>query len=162
MKEIKYRGGLVEFQIPTNWQEKYLSEGGGEFWDPKGGSATLRLSVLTIKKSNESVQESAKELLRAVVESRSSEEWKLLDAPSGNAMAESVTMIMENGQALRMYTWMKAGDAPENQVRVARFNFIVLDSEARANEACVNEALAWIRTEVGAARISRLLGGLPK
>ena len=66
MKAISYRGGLVEFQIPMHWCEKYQSEGGGEFWDPNGGSGTLRLNVITAKMKEASRQQSAADVLRAI------------------------------------------------------------------------------------------------
>ena len=48
MKTINYRGGLVSFEIPSDWKEEYEAEGGGAFFLDKPDSGTLRLNVLSL------------------------------------------------------------------------------------------------------------------
>jgi len=47
MKEIDYRGGLVRFSIPGDWEEEYDPDGGGTFYEPGDDTGTLILNVLS-------------------------------------------------------------------------------------------------------------------
>ena len=45
-KAIVYRGGVVRFDVPKHWIEKYEPEGGGTFYEDGPHTGTLRLNVL--------------------------------------------------------------------------------------------------------------------
>ena len=47
LKTIVYRGGVVRFRIPADWQEEYGPAGGGTFYAPGDDTGTLRLNVTT-------------------------------------------------------------------------------------------------------------------
>src|SRR3954471_16013798 len=55
LKTITYRGGLVRFRIPADWQEEYEEAGGGTFYAPDDQSGALRLNVLTMEAPPEKV-----------------------------------------------------------------------------------------------------------
>jgi hypothetical protein len=47
LKTINYRGGVVRFRIPADWQEEHEPDGGGTFYKPGDDTGTLRLNVIT-------------------------------------------------------------------------------------------------------------------
>src|SRR4051812_19119370 len=49
LKTIVYRGGVVRFRIPADWQEEYEPAGGGTFYAPGDHTGTLRLNVTSAR-----------------------------------------------------------------------------------------------------------------
>ena len=41
VKTINYRGGVVRFRVPADWQEEYEDAGGGTFYAPGDDTGTL-------------------------------------------------------------------------------------------------------------------------
>ena len=54
LKTITYRGGVVSFRIPDDWQEENEPAGGGMFYASGEQTGTLRLNVTTARLPNDS------------------------------------------------------------------------------------------------------------
>jgi len=163
MKSIRYRGGLVEFSIPASWSERNYPKGGGEYWDPAGGSGTLRLNVLTFMPPSDASDTWAEGALRQIAMSqRGKTKWEVGVTASGEQFAEGVATVSEGGDVLRMYSWLRTATTVDKTFRIASFTYCILDSEASANPGLLHARLNLVRREVMAARVSTAHGEAPK
>ncbi len=154
LKNITYRGGVLEFRIPSSWNEEYGEDGGGVFWDPAGQSGTLRLDILTFEKNGELPAEPARSVLES---SKRTGELQVLD--NGNAVLEYRKTTTEDGDELVIYFWEVANFVPPNHFRLAIFSHTILVEEA--SDSAIRSEIDLLRSEITASIFSPTLGVLP-
>jgi hypothetical protein len=64
LKPITYRGGIVRFEIPSDWIEEFETSGGGTFYENRPDSGTLRLNVLSFSSKNTPSEEMARSVFK--------------------------------------------------------------------------------------------------
>jgi len=125
LKEVEYRGGIVNFSIPSTWVEEYETDGGGTFYEDRPDSGTLRLNVLTFKTPVGEVKVKAIDALPS------------LKSASGNPelLSESVAYIHyvkrseEDGEDITIYWWVLSQVLESNYVRILNFSYTILTSQ---------------------------------
>lgn len=117
-KQIRYRGGLVVFSIPSSWQEECEAEGGGTFYEPGDDTGTLRLNVITAQPPHPITD--AREILMAVGGVSGSA------LENGNALAAGLSHNTEAGTPISVFWWRVASICTPEKVRVASFTYTVL------------------------------------
>lgn len=98
LRQIVYREGLARFNIPAHWHAEIDPTTGGEFYDP-GGTATLRLTVLTFRAPAGTAAE-PRMPLRA--DQRMLETGRL---PNGCVLQVSEQDSVEDDEPLRLRSW---------------------------------------------------------
>jgi hypothetical protein len=117
-KTIRYRGGIVHFQLPANWREEYDPQGGGTFYEDRPDSGTLRLHVLTAEsKTGEPCDQ-------AIEHSFPAGSSELL--ASGLRMRYRLVTSEERGTAIHLHRWEIAVPVPPNRFRIICFTHTVL------------------------------------
>ena len=150
-KVIIYRGGLVEFRVPTSWVEEYEEDGGATFYDPTPDSDTLRLNVLTVRSTSPVTPRTPLELLRPRAEQYGVTAEAL---PNGNAVMSYTERAEEHGVPLVIHYWELANAVPPAHARIAVLSFTVRASE----DMRASESLEWLDDEIRALNFSDELG----
>lgn len=158
MKTISYRGGVVIFRIPDEWQEEYDETRGGTFYAPGENTGTLRLNVLTMDAPTNTMvtASTAKEVLEG--ESRQYEA-PVLSLGDGVAMIRYDLPAKEGGQALTIRYWRVAQSLPPTNVRLALFSYTLLADQW--DDTSTQGELALLDREITAVQFASELGQLP-
>ena len=144
-KTIVYRGGIVQFDLPSNWREEYKPEGGGTFYEDRPNAGTLRLNVLTLQpKSGEPPEQ-------AIERAYPAKSCEVL--PSGLHMRHEIADAEEKGTSIRLHSWVVAVPVPPTRFRVACFTYTILARQA-SDPAIVAE-LALVDKSIRSAEYSR-------
>jgi len=125
MKEIKYRGGIVNFLIPKHWVEQYEPNGGGMFYEDAPNTGTLRLNVITAQSSKPLSADAAYEELVAMKSVKTESVQRL---KNGNAIGTSIQHSTEQGQKITLFWWHVTNPIRPNHMRIANFSYTVLTS----------------------------------
>jgi hypothetical protein len=152
LKTIRYRGSLVEAEIPANWKEEYEAEGGGTFYEDKPDSGTLRLNVLSFASKEARLPS---DVVREVF---GAEGYETL--PSGFSMRHSVKTAEERGTQLHLYRWEVLVPVTPIRSRLVCFTHTLLAAQEGTNRA--KEELRIIDSIVRTARFSTAPGELQK
>lgn len=126
MKLVHYRGGIVEFAIPTSWVEEYGQDGGGTFYLDEADTGTLRLSIQTFEKTTSGSLPSSADLL---VAKKPMPGESIRTLANGNAIRQYVVRSEENGEAITLHWWHLANVAHPSTLRIASFSYTVLTSQ---------------------------------
>ncbi len=126
MKEIKYRGGIVRFSVPSHWLEEYERDGGGTFYENAPNTGTFRVNVVTAKSPTVIGRDSAFQLLQSL---KSVKPERIRRLSSGNAIATSVQHSSEQGQTITLFWWHVANPVPPLHMRTVNFSFTVHSSQ---------------------------------
>ena len=150
MKQIVYRGGLVEFRIPDSWTEEYEPDGGGIFYEDSPDSGTLRLNVLTFEGSNDPSSES---IFESFTRSRRGE---LSFISNGNVLQKYVESVSEDGEDLLIYYWKIGSPVPPRHVRIIIFSYTILASQNA--DLKTQKSLENLNKEIEKAKFASVLG----
>lgn len=153
MKEVNYRQGLIAFAIPFAWREEYEPSGGGTFYLDEPDSGTLRLNVLTFRKSHSAALLSSTEVLSGM---RTEHGAAVRELANGNAIREYVVRTEEEGEAITLFWWELANVVPPDHVRIATFSYTVLSSQE--GSASLAKELELLRSSIEKARFAKDLG----
>jgi hypothetical protein len=126
VKRVRYRGGILEFEIPDDWTEESAAEGAAYYRD-RPGTGTLRLRTVTACPP-ETVQQ--RHVVEAAASSAQPEDPAPELLPNGNALRCYWREGVEGGVPVRVRYWQLASAAPPSTVRVAIFSYTVLPSES--------------------------------
>lgn len=101
MKLIEYRGGVVNFRIPSHWREEYSDYDGGQFYDDRPNSGTLRLTIILLRAPADLHRDSAMDILRGPINQLRAEgvEGTTRIREDGNAVFEYEEAASERGTA---------------------------------------------------------------
>lgn len=143
-KKIEYRGGILTFEIPSNWKEEYDNEGGAAFYEDNENSGTLFLHLLTLESPEKISKDSTKELLEPILENQ---EIKVL--PNQNVIKYYKFETQEKGVKLITYWWSLAQIVESNKGRIANFSFVI--PENTQNEKNVMDQIEFINSMVESA-----------
>ncbi len=145
IKTVSYRGGIVQFQLPSHWQEEYEPEGGGIFYEDRPDSGTLRLNVVTAESKSDESSEQAIE--------RSFPATNCESLPCGVRLRHSKVLSQERGTALVFHRWEVGVAILPRRVRVICFTYTVLS--AQESDAATKAELAFIDDSIRRAEFSR-------
>ena len=158
MKTINYRGGIVRFRIPADWQEEYEETGGGTFYKPGDSTGTLRLNVMTFRAPHgkPSTAASANDVLAATSAKHSS---PIISLREGVAMTQYDLSSEEKGERIWIRTWQVAQVIPPEHVRILVFSYTLLEDQFA--EPAFAAELAMLDHEVAACELAAIAGETP-
>lgn len=159
MKTINYRGGIVRFRIPANWEEEYEKAGGGTFYRAGEDTGTLRLNVLTFQApADQQVDTStAADTLETFARKYGVPIIKLHD---GIAAIRYDETSEEQGDRLIIRYWQVAQFLPPKIFRHAIFSYTLL--EAQPTQPTFAAELDLLEREIYAAEFAMEVGEIPK
>ena len=135
MKEIRYRGGVVNFSVPKNWVEASEPDGGAMFYEDAPDTGTLRLNLITAKSPHPLSDDAAFERLATM---KSVTAGSLQRLKNGNAIGTSILRSTEQGQAITIFWWYLTNPVYPNHMRMANFSYTVL-TEKEGSETVKRE-----------------------
>lgn len=147
LKTIEYRGGIVEFVIPSHWREEYEPEGGGTFYEDAADSGTLRLNVLSFESKDTPAEQMAATAFRDGAVSSTS---------GGLPLRREDETAEENGERLHIVRWEVAIPVPPRSLRLAIFSYTVLESQLQ-DSGCA-AAIQQLETSIRQASYSQAAG----
>jgi hypothetical protein len=155
LKTINYRGGLVTFRIPEDWEEEYEEEGGGTFYPDYDDSGTLRLSTLGLK----SQKPVTIHTIRKDAERRAAKEGgALAELPGGNWMVTYTHTAEEDGDELTIKYWEIMNPVPPNHMRIALFSYTALKDLLDDPGSEVSNDYRMLEELIPACKFARELG----
>ena len=146
-KRIEYRGGIITFEVPKNWQEEYNEEGGAAFYEDVENSGTLFLNLITVESPNPVSKKSTIELLKPISKN---EEVKVL--ANQNVIKHFNYRSEENGINLIIFWWSLAQIIEPNKGRIANFSYVIPASIQ--NEKTVVKQVEFLNRKIEAAIFS--------
>lgn len=148
LKRIVYRGGIVTFNVPDGWVEKYEPRGGGEFYEDGPDTPTLRLNVITMK-GPVATQDDAVRVLQNKAE-------RVDVRADGSAIVRYLKRVDEEGEPLLIIYWEIAQVVPPEHLRLVVFSLTVLESQEEDPE--ILKTMQLVDAEVSAAQLASVLG----
>jgi hypothetical protein len=155
MKTINYRGGVVEFRIPSTWKEEYSDTDGGVFYEDKPNSGTLRLKIISVTAPPEVTLISPVDLLNKLKQVQGGAQL----LPNGNAFATFVESSVERGTKIKTFYWFVSNPLPPKHARLATFSYTIL--QANENTPQVKQECEIIEQEIRVAEFSSEIGTNP-
>lgn len=151
MKTINYRGGVAEFELPTEWREEYEEAGGATFYEDRPDSGTFRLSVLSF---NGPPSQTAADMVQTVFRPESGMIDE--DLQDGLRLRSYMTTAESNGESLNIYRWQVAVPVPPRSLRLLHFTHTIL--KGQESDKDIVAELRMIESSIRAARYSRDTG----
>jgi hypothetical protein len=153
MKTVRYRGGVVSFRIPADWEEEYEEEGGGTFYEDEPDSGTLRLNVITMQSPDPVDADTAEALVGLRVEETGGAAERL---PNGNAVLRYRQRTEDEGEPVAVWFWEVAAAVPPDHARYAVFSYTV--PAYRAEEAEVVAQVGMLDRELSRCTFAAEVG----
>jgi hypothetical protein len=120
MKKIEYQGGLLSFNIPSNWIEEYDEINGGAYYEDIPTSGTLRLNVLTIQSKPEN--ESPSIIFR---ERKNTIDFKEYLSNEGDEICEYLERSIEGEVSITIYTFACIHQSEQTDYLIAIFTWTI-------------------------------------
>ncbi len=152
MKQIHYRGGVVDFRIPASWKEEYSDTDGGTFYEDKADSGTFRLKVITLKTPSTVKADSALEILNSLKQVQGKGERQA----NGTAFARFEQITVDRGQEIKIFYWFVTNALPPAHARILTFSYTIL--KRRENDSQTKQELEILEREIRAAKFSPVVG----
>ena len=156
MKSINYRGGVVEFRIPTTWKEEYSDTDGGTFYEDRPDAPTFRLKIITARSHSDITRDSAAQVVNSFKQVQGRGERQ----PNGNALARYEESGVDRDHKIRIFYWIVCNPVPPKTVRIATFSYTILQSQE--SDARIVQEIELLDREIRAAEFSTELGVTPK
>jgi hypothetical protein len=150
LRLISYRGGIVNFSIPSGWVEEYEPDGGAVFYEDSPNSGTLRLNVITFESPDG---------IDAVAISdnfRDSARGEVFHLPNGNVIQKYTKSAIDDAVEIVIYYWEVGNPVPPTSGRIAIFSYTILSSQVK--DAKTKEEVSLLEREVMEATFSQILG----
>ncbi len=146
-KSYSHSDGLIDFRVPKAWEVEVENDGNSVFWDSRGNSGTLRVSVITVKKEDIGLPNPELEFIGFEPNYPNP---VYLD--NGNGFRKYQTVAEEDGHKLLIH-WFELGNHIRPiYYRLAIFSFTVL--EAQISDKNIVRQLSLIEQEVCSAKFS--------
>jgi hypothetical protein len=159
LKTIVYRGGVVRFRIPADWQEEYEPAGGGTFYAPGDETGTLRLNVTTFgAPAGKTLNASDAAGFLSPFASQHGVAMQTLRP--GVAMIRYDLPAKDRGHALTIRYWQVAQVIPPGHVRQSLFSYTVLTR--LFDDWLVSHEMDLLEREISVAEFAPLLGQTPR
>jgi hypothetical protein len=133
MKTITYRGGLITFQIPTDWIEEYEENGGGTFYEDSPESGTLRLNVLTIKEKENSVKNLVNDIRTSISIKDTIEITNEYDSFDADRIIQSISRVHENDIPITIYRFDCVHKTNQSDYLIATFTWTIKSEFEKLN-----------------------------
>jgi hypothetical protein len=159
LKSIVYRGGVVRFRIPADWQEEYESDGGGTFYAPGDETGTLRLNVTTFRSPAGKVLQltDAEEFLTQVALKHGSQVQLLRP---GVAMVRYDLPTKDRGHALIIRYWQVAQVLLPGHVRQSLFSYTL--PAKLFDDWLLRHEMDLLEREIHVAEFAQAFGEVPR
>ena len=159
LKTIVYRGGVVRFRIPADWQEEYEPDGGGTFYATGDETGTLRLAVTTFgAPPGKALTADDAEGFLAPFATKYGAPVQTLRP--GVAMIRYDLPASDRGHALKIRYWQVAQVIPPGHVRQSLFSYSVLAK--LFNDWLLRHEMELLEREISAAEFAPVLGETPR
>ena len=123
MKTIKYRGGLITFDIPQNWIEEYEKDGGGTFYEDNPSSGTLRVNVLTVDNSGKDDIKSPEDLF--LMKKQNAIDFKESFNQKGDKIFQYLNRTTENNIQISLYSFACIHKTEQMDYLIAIFTWTI-------------------------------------
>ncbi|NWK57737.1 hypothetical protein HW115_19115 [Verrucomicrobiaceae bacterium N1E253] len=140
-KDILYRGGLVTFRIPLDWEEEYDPSGGGTFYKDVLGSGTLRLNVLSFRRGPNS-------------DNKPFDDFEPYH--DGLYIKTESKGVVERGVSCILFSWQIAYRVEGGAYRMAIFTYSIESERLGGDDA--QAELGMINELIEGAQFSRAIG----
>ena len=155
LKTIVYRGGVVRFRIPADWEEEYEPAGGGMFYAPGDETGTLRLAITTFgAPAGKTLDVDDAEGFLAPFPSKYGVAVQPLRP--GVAMIRYDLPASDRGHALKIRYWHVAQVIPPGHVRQSLFSYSVL--EKLFDDRLLRQEMELLEREISVAEFAPVLG----
>lgn len=128
-KTIKYRGGIVNFDIPSDWVEEYEQDGGGTFYEDIPTSGTFRINVLTMKSPTPVKKTEVSKVLSSIGSNNS----EIISLPNGNAYKFYLERSVDAEEKITIYYWILAQIIEPEHARIANFSYTILSNQEESS-----------------------------
>jgi hypothetical protein len=159
LKTIVYRGGVVRFRIPADWEEEYESAGGGTFYAPGDETGTLRLNLTTFCAPQGKIL-SAGDAVGFLSTSASEYGVSVQTLRPGIAMIRYDLPSKDRGHALMIRYWQIAQVVAPDHVRQSLFSYTVLAK--RLDDWLLRHEMDLLEREISVAEFAPVLGETPR
>lgn len=155
LRTIVYRGGVVRFRIPADWQEEYEPAGGGTFYAPGDETGTLRLNVTTfgVPPGKFLTADDAEGFLASFA---SKYGVSVQTLRPGIAMIRYDLPGKDRGHALTIRYWQVAQVIPPGHVRQSLFSYTVLAK--MFDDWLIRHEMDLLEREIAVAEFAPVLG----
>lgn len=159
LKTIVYRGGVVRFRIPADWQEEYEPAGGGTFYAPGDDTGTLRLNVTTFGAPAGKALgvDDAEGFLSPFAKKHG---VPLQPIRPGTVVIRYDQPAKERGHSLVTRYWQVAQVVPPGHVRQSLFSYTV--KAKLFDDWLVRRELELLEREIFAAEFAPVIGVTPR
>jgi hypothetical protein len=155
MRKVSYRGGVLDFSIPSHWKEEYDEKGGGLFYEDSPSSGALRLSVMTFATPELSSNFDVATEARNTAAKKGGEAFMLRD---GEALVRYDSQDVEGGEPITLRFWQVYNRVNPSHVRIAVFSYTL--PSARFAEEKYKQEMEMLDREIRDARFSKTIGTL--
>ncbi len=123
-KRINYRG-ILSFELPRDWIEEYDDELGAAFYKDLEDSATLRLSLISLKAPSDIGELNAVKVL----DKFNSKESKIITLTNNNAYKMYYERTIDEGNEITIFYWYLAQVIKPSGARLAVFSYTFLSNQ---------------------------------
>jgi hypothetical protein len=157
LKTIVYRGGVVRFRIPADWEEEYESAGGGTFYAPGDETGTLRLAVTTFgAPAGRTLGANDNDVEDFLAPFASKYGVAVQPLRAGVAMIRYDLPARDRGHALKIRYWQVAQVIPPGHVRQSLFSYSVLAK--LFDDWLLRHEMELLEREISVAEFAPVLG----
>ena len=155
MKIINYRGGVVRFRIPADWEEEYEEEGGGTFYAPGEDTGTFRLYVTTFAAPSGKTL-GLNDVQTILAPFADTYRASIQELRPGIAMIRYDLAGADRGTAIKIRYWQVIQLLPPRHGRQALFSYTLLADQF--DQPSSIEEMDMLEREVRAAQFALVLG----
>lgn len=132
IKEIKFPGEILTFNIPQHWIEEYEDTGNeGMYYEDSPSSGTLRVKLLTMKSPQIMTSENVADVLKSI-------NGEMITLSNNNVYKHYYEEAVDSGHQITIFYWSLAQILEPYNVRLVNFSYTIL-SKKRNIESTLNE-----------------------
>lgn len=148
LQTLRSASGVMSCKVPASWASSIEKNNTVIAWDPQGVSGTLRISMITLKKSgNDGAGNPAREVAAPVKEGE-----RLTELPNGTVLKRQRTVSSEDGVPIAMQWFHLTNYLPPRYFRIAMISFTTTLAEEK--DARVQQQLAVLEHELPGCRFA--------
>ena len=155
MKTIVYRGGVVRFRIPADWEEEYDDYDGGTFYAPGEDTGTFRLKVI-LAAAPPGRTLGAGDLHEFLTRLAQEHEGPIQPLRPDVAMIRFDVSETDRDTAIKIRYWTVAQVLPPRHIRSAQFSYTLLAQQF--DQPCAHQEMDMLEREILAAQFAPIVG----
>lgn len=147
---IRYRGGILTFRLPDDWEGEQYGEGGAAYWGPGQRTGVLNLTLLTAQRPGARISEA----ISVVERGAAPDDPPTEQLATGNYLRRFERRTTEERDNLAVIFWVLVSAVEPNTVRIATFNLGIPVAFAGSAEHAA--AVQMLDQELRAVRFTKL------